>query len=82
MLSRAEQLIVVAPRILRQTADIAALRVVTRLRLGGRSADQSLQTLFAIGGTTVVQFLHIQRPLQRHQIADHLLAIRFFFVAH
>ncbi len=52
------------------------------MRLDGRGGHQRLQTLFGIRVAAVVQLIHVQRPLERHQIADHLLAVRFLLVAH
>lgn len=52
------------------------------MRLGGRSGHQRLQPLLGVGVAAIVEFIHVQRSLERHQIADDFLAVRFLLVAH
>ncbi|RAT37321.1 hypothetical protein AU493_06560 [Lonsdalea populi] len=82
MVSGTQQLIVGAPRVLRQTTNIAILRVVARFRLSARLFHQRGQPLLRGGIAAVVQLVHIQRALQRHDIADGFLPVGLLFVAH
>ena len=57
MLAGAQQLVIAAPGVLRQTADIAAFGIVARVRLGGWRADQRLQPLLVVAMAGMVLFI-------------------------
>jgi hypothetical protein len=75
--TRADEQIIIAPRILRQAANIAIGAVAVRDWRNFRFGHQRLQPLLGGRIAVVIQLIHIQRTFERDNIAGRFCASAF-----